>query len=243
MKIFEVTQIKEAAPGSFAAKAGVFGRALAGALSQKAFGVDPNQFRNQATVDPNEIAPAIKATVNKVAQQMAQTWPQSVLAVMQQSPTAGGGKGVTSFAKINKPLLMAELTRQTDTLVRSLTGNRYNSMDDLLKVDVANVSADAQKLTKARQDIIQKSFAALQRVDPSTKPDYVLDLWGKIINSVMGLAKTQVGSGDPEESKLRQSKVTKDATGKIAVNGRILDMTNTADQQTMIKLQTLGLLP
>lgn len=243
MKIFEVMLAREAAPGSFAAKAGVFGKALAGALTKQAFGVDPSQYRDSAGVDPAQINPAVKATVDKVTQQLIQSWPQTVLQIMQNAPTPRGGRGVTSFSKINTTTISTELTRQIDTLVRSLTGNRFNGMTELVQVDTNAASIQNQQMLKNQQAKMTNAFRILTTTDPSAKPDIVAKAWAGVVMAIMTMAQTQIGSGDPEESRLRRAKITKDPGGRIAVDGRVLDSRDANDRNTLIKINALGLMP
>lgn len=193
--------------------------------------------------DPAKVNPAVKATVDKLTQQVVQSWPQTVLKIMQNAPTPRGGRGVTSFANINRTTMETELTRQIDALVRSMTGNRYNGMTELVKIDTNTASIENQQMLKNQQAKLTNAFRMLTTTDPGSKPDIVAKSWAAIITAIMTMSQTQTGSGDPEESRLRRAKITKDPGGRIAVDGRILNSRNPTDQQTLIKINALGLMP
>jgi len=234
MKIVEITEALTAMkPGSWA----VMGNMLKQAAMQKLTGLDAGP------ADPAQVNAQTKAVTDKVTQQMIQTWPQSVLQIMQNSPGPRGSRGVTNFTKVSKPLLLGELTRQVDTLVKSLTGNRYTSMNELMTINPTDASIQSQQAVKEKQRILNLSFALLSRTDPSAKPDFAAKAWNGIVNAIVTISQSEIGSQDPEEGELRRAKITKDASGKISVNGRILNMKDAKDQQTLTKINALGLIP
>jgi len=85
MKIFEVTlrTNEAAAPGSFMAKAGVFGRAFGQALATKLTGVDQSKYDTQTVkADTGQLDPMVQ----KMAKDLSSKWVETVAQVMAASP-------------------------------------------------------------------------------------------------------------------------------------------------------------
>ena len=103
MKIHEIT-LTEAAPGSFTAQLGVLGRNLGQQITKSVLGFDPASVsKNQQSGD---MSTALKATSDKLAQTVSNTWPSVVSQVMANSmDPISRSRGVTDFAKIDKALL------------------------------------------------------------------------------------------------------------------------------------------
>ena len=147
MKIHEIT-LTEAAPGSFAAKAGVFGRAFGRALSQQMFGAAPGGAATGqpvAGVARQDVAGQMaKPMVAKISKQLMADYQQNVLELQKRTPNpATGTEGVPSPAQVPLNRRIALINGMTNNLLSTLSNQKIKSM-----VDASNLVADI----KAKSD-------------------------------------------------------------------------------------------
>ena len=241
MKIHEIT-LTEAAPGSFTAQLGVLGRNLGQQITKSVLGFDPASVsKNQQSGD---MLTALKATSDKLAQTVSNTWPSVVSQVMANSmDPISRSRGVTDFAKIDKALLEQELAKQVNRLISSLSRNRYTTIEQLNDFPTASTNVDKQRAIDDAKRKIQLGMGYIKRTAPSraTTPT-LLQSWKAIINAVLTMVQAPTET-DPEEAKLRRAVIAKDASGRITVDGRVLDPRQTGDARTLSSIQNLGLMP
>lgn len=241
MKIFEVTHkanVKEAAPGSFAAKAGVFGKAFGNALGKQMFGVDlaKNAAKTPGKIDTGQLDPIVQ----QVAKSMVAPWTQSVSQVMGVSPNpVTRSPGVTDFKQIDQTLLDKALTVQIDNLVNSLSKGTYKTVADLQTITAL---VGQENILRIGTNNIKSAMDTIKKSDPSA-----VDLTKtfaqmiKSINILSRMSSSEDRAKGVTDADIRNAEVVKTPDGKIMFNGELLDpKTNPAHQTILTQLYAAG---
>lgn len=185
MKIFEVTRVptvQEAAPGSFAAKAGVFARAAGNALSRQVFGVSPAEKAGTSVPIAGRESAATLATqpaVKQLANQTLASYNQEMLMLMGQEKIPGSGAiGVQSVSMVPEAKRLAIINKIVNGLLVGLSNGSVrgiNSVDELIQGlkevpeggTIDPTRERAALFTKSAKDSIQKITNMLVR-NPET---------------------------------------------------------------------------
>ena len=204
----ELMQIKdivtEAAPGSFGAQAGVFGRALGSALGQKiAPGI--NTGGNQAPV----VAPGMRA---QAAQQINQA---TVATLADRGQKAWVQTLKQMIAKSDNPALSPDKLDINDT---------RESLDDMVKTMLGFDPAVLQRLTtpeaKAATEKLNNGIAMVLKASstPQTNDVAMKAAWAALALGMAESINARTFSGTTSQSKLPE--VTVGPNGKLLYDGR-----------------------
>ena len=223
MKIFEVTlrTNEAAAPGSFMAKAGVFGRAFGQALATKLTGVDQSKYDTQTvkaddyTKDAKQKAQELtQKMLPQVSQSMIKAWNQSVATLKSRTPDS-----ITKIPPASTLDMVPDANRlkalynQLSAFMTTAVGSQINAFDDLYKI-AGNDPATKSGIDAAVRNIkTQAKF--ITDTEPSDKnKNALIAAWtglSKNLLDAVNLAKfAPRKTGGPYRASPEDEKITVD---------------------------------
>jgi Tfp pilus assembly protein PilX len=196
MRIFEVTQINEAAPGSVGAQAGSFLSGVGQALAQKmipaggntAAALDKSVAPGQAQGKAAEISgPAVAA----LAKTLQTQWSNTLTSMMQQARNPQTGKpGVQSIADIEPVEMQKALISMVNGNLQRMSGRQVSDYKDAPKL--VDKTANQGKLPTMVTDMvasIDRAIDALLITDPKRENAAKLaGFWNTIAQNSYGIA-------------------------------------------------------
>lgn len=239
MKIFEVTfnaGVQEAAAGSFASQAGVFGKHMMNAMVQKILPGVKSTDSGPSGVDPVK---AMKAQITSMANDLSNQWTAEVSRIMSVTKDPSTGiVGVTDFTKVPKRDLSIALSRTLIPLLQKLTGKNIKSIAELstLTASDAMLTNDEKTRLASTRVAFDANSGMLVTTDPSVNPQRIKNYWANLIDAavtVSEISNKQRPSGDVKIERL--------PTGKFRYNGRILNPTNPKDADIIRTITNLDL--
>jgi len=228
--------MREAVPGSFAAKAGVFGRALGGALTQKVFGVDPSQYqglgKSVTPADRQMQAQQMSAPlVKQLAAQTQASFNQEMLALQAREPVPGtpGAFGVLNANDLPSGKRQEVVTRMVDGLIKTLTNNRIQTLQQAedLADRIGQTDPAAQALTMKNKQTVQN--ISRQLVANPDRAASSPEVFANFVSGLYYIASQAIFKGDQAATDVAPGadKITVDPkTNQYFINGEKVNYSN-----------------
>ena len=211
MKIFEVTQINEAAPGSFGAQAGLFAKGIAQNLLAKA---DPNLANlgpNRAVGAANRSMAAAQMTmaaVPKLATQAMTTWENDLATMMKNS---------------RPPALTPAALPQNE-----LEDAAWKTIDALLGQSHTYLEKNDSPQGKQAWANLQQSHTDLIKASTSGDKKTMQTAWNDVARDVV-LAQNALTFSSGSAGYLGTSaspRITMNPQGQVVINGRVANLSD-----------------